>query len=35
MNDEFPAASCFSMFAWKVVGVPDDGGEPAAFCTSP
>src|SRR5579872_1226216 len=34
MNAELPAFSWFSMFAWNVVGVPEDGGEPAAFCTS-
>src|SRR5580704_15167625 len=33
MNAGFLAASCFSMLAWKLSGVPDDGGAPAAVCT--
>ena len=28
------AASCFSMLAWKLVGVPDVGGAPAAVWTA-
>ena len=34
MNAGLPAFSWVSMFAWKLVGEPEDGGAPAAFCAA-